>query len=57
MQVRATLAAGGCPLPLINQCEALYKASSPQPGFDGPLIVELTLLRTLVSGPSLQGTN
>eukprot|EP00887_Chlorella_sp_A99_P000711 scaffold5.g711.t1 len=48
-EVRATLAAGGCPLPLIERCERTYKEAASQPGFDGPLIVELTLLRTLVS--------
>lgn len=48
-EARATLAAGGCPLALAQRCEQGYRASSKQPGFDGPLIVELSMLRLLVS--------
>ena len=82
-EVRATLAAGGCPLPLVARAEQAYRAASrqvralahcarragnaceaaavlaaaashaiahpAQAGFDGPLIVELSMLRTLVS--------
>ena len=97
-EVRATLAAGGCPLPLITRAEQAYRAAShqvgamgrycrsgircawrlacfqgmcclhilpawdpvhlspcwpthqtKQAGFDGPLIVELTMLRLLVT--------
>jgi hypothetical protein len=48
-EVRATLAAGGCPLPLITRAEQAYRAASHQAGFDGPLIVELTMLRLLVT--------
>lgn len=48
-EVRATLAAGGCPLPLAARAEQAYRAASRQAGFDGPLIVELSMLRMLVS--------
>ncbi|GAB4816837.1 hypothetical protein N2152v2_003883 [Parachlorella kessleri] len=47
-EVRATLAAGGLPLPLINRCEQEYKAAASQPGFDGPSLIELAMLRMLV---------
>lgn len=109
-EVRATLAAGGCPLPLITRAEQAYRAASHQArgaasgiacyvaglraffcrdgfdakpacstllmscrckpwcvtsvcsapqlqaGFDGPLIVELTMLRLLVTIYQARGT-
>lgn len=48
-EVRATLAAGGCPLELIDRCEQAYRSSARQPGFDGPFLIELTMLRLLVT--------
>lgn len=50
-EVRATLAAGSCPLPLplINRCEQAYRAASRQAGFDGPYLIELTMLNLLVT--------
>ncbi|PSC76100.1 E3 ubiquitin-ligase ARI4 [Micractinium conductrix] len=48
-EARATLAAGGCPLPLITRAEQVYRAASRQPGFDGPQLIELTMLRMLVT--------
>ncbi|KAL4419413.1 hypothetical protein ABPG77_003387 [Micractinium sp. CCAP 211/92] len=50
-EVRATLAAGSCPLPLplIDRCEQAYRAASRQAGFDGPYLVELTMLQLLVT--------
>ena len=48
-EVRATLATGGCPLPLITRCEQAYRAASRQAGFDGPYLIELSMLRLLVT--------
>jgi hypothetical protein len=48
-EVRATLVAGGCPLELIDRCEQAYRSSARQPGFDGPFLIELTMLRLLVT--------
>ncbi|KAL4425499.1 hypothetical protein ABPG75_009515 [Micractinium tetrahymenae] len=50
-EVRATLAAGSrpLPLPLINLCEQAYRAASRQAGFDGPYLIELTMLNLLVT--------
>lgn len=47
--MRATLAAGGCPPQLISRCEAAYRSAARQPGFDGPYLTELTMLRLLVT--------
>lgn len=47
-EVRATLAAGGCPLALTVRSEQAYRESSRQPGFDGPLIVELSMLSLIL---------
>lgn len=48
-EARATLAAGHLPLPLITRCEQAYRAASGQAGFDGPYLIELTMLRLLVT--------